>query len=73
MPAFFFHYNKPASKKANKPVISLHFQKQCYLVDNIIVNVPTKGKIRKTQPFFVITGKAKQIEIKDNVAYLSNT
>ena len=71
MPAFFFHYNKPASKQAKKPVISLHFQKQCHLVDNVIVNVPTQGKIRKTQPFFVITGKAKEIIIKENIAYIS--
>ena len=73
MPAFFFHYNKPASKKAGKPVISLHYQKQCHLVHNVVVNVPTQGKIRKTQPFFVMIGKANQIEIIDSIAYLSNT
>ena len=71
MYSFFFHYNKPASKAANKPQISLHYKKTCYILDNIICKVPTQGKIRKQQPFFVMSGKYKEIIIKDNIAYIS--
>jgi len=67
---FFYHYNKPASKKAGKPVISVHYHNKCFLVDNIFCNVFTHGRIRKSQPYFVMTGKAKEITIKDNVAYV---
>ena len=67
---FFFHYNKPASKAAGKPVISLHFKKQCVLVSNIVCGVPTKGKIRNKQPCFIMTGKANNISIVDNVALI---
>ena len=60
---FFYHYNKPASKKAGKPVISLHYNRTCHLVNNIKCYVPTYGKINKKQPFFVIKGKARLIQI----------
>lgn len=66
--AFFFHYNKPESKKQQKPIISIHYDNQCMFVENIVVNVPTKGRLRKRQPYFVMSGKATEIVIKDNVA-----
>ena len=68
--SFFFHYNKPASKKAGKPIISIHFKKQCILVSNLICDVKTQGKIRKIQPFFVISGKASNIFVENNIAYI---
>jgi hypothetical protein len=71
MKAFFFHYNKPASAKAGKPQITLHVGKQCLLIDNIVCNVPTSGKIRKHQPRFVVSGRASSIVIADNIAIVS--
>ena len=68
---FFFHYNKPASRKRGKPIISLHYSKQCHLVENIVCNVYTRGKIRKRQPYFVLTGDADQITIEDGIATIS--
>lgn len=65
---FFFHYNKPLSIKRGKPTISLHFDKKCHFVDNIVCNVPTEGKINKNQPKFVIRGKAANIVIVDDIA-----
>lgn len=65
---FFFHYNKPASKSRGQPIISLHYSKTCHLINNLICDVPTKGKIRTKQPQFVICGKAKSIVIEDGVA-----
>lgn len=60
---FWFHFNKPASKKAGKPIISLHYDKTCHMVDNIICEVPTAGKLNKRQPHFVIRGYTTSIVI----------
>lgn len=68
---FFFHYNKPASQKAGKPIISIHYKKQCILVENIVCNVKTWGHVNNRQPKFVIKGLADDIDIKNNVAYIS--
>lgn len=67
---FWFHYNKPASRRAGKPVISLHFQRKCHLVGNVECRVPLAGRIRKTQPAFVMAGLAKSIRIEDGVAII---
>jgi hypothetical protein len=56
--AFFFHYNKPASRAAGAPVISLHVGGACHLVRNVDCLVPVKGRIRKAQPRWVMTGRA---------------
>mgnify|MGYP000101851546 CR=1 FL=1 len=68
--SFFFHYNKPKSRELKKVQISLHYNKTCYTVDNIVCNVPTKGRIQKTQPYWVMAGKAKNITIEKRIAYI---
>lgn len=68
--SFFYHFNKPKSKQLGKPVISLHYDKACHFVSNLECAVPTKGRIRKTQPVFVITGKANEITIVDEIAFI---
>jgi len=68
--SFFYHYNKPASKARGKPVISIHYRNQCILVSNIVLEVPTRGKINKRQPHFTVTGKAEDITIVDDIAYI---
>jgi hypothetical protein len=68
---FFYHYNKPMSSQKGRPIISVHHNNQCMMVDNIVCNVKTWGHIRKTQPRFVVKGKASTIEIKDGIAYVN--
>lgn len=68
--AFWFHYNKPASQKKEKPQITVHFNKTCLIVDNVKCSVPTEGRLRSSQPKFVMAGKAKSIEIIDGVALI---
>ena len=68
---FWFHYNKPASLKANKPKITVHYNKQCLIVDNIECNVNTFGHLRKEQPKFVIKGKCKNLEIINGIAKIN--
>lgn len=70
--AFFFHFNKPRSKALGKPQVSLHFDGSCHIVDNVVCVVPVKGKVRPTQPVFVITGKTEWIQTINNVAYLGD-
>ncbi len=67
---FFFHYNKPMSQQKGKPVISLHYRGACHFVDNVECACDTRGKIRNKQPMFVMTGKAKEVEIKNGIAYI---
>lgn len=61
----YYHYNKPASLKAGKPQISLHYQKACHLVDALECNVPCQSKINKIQPRFVMKGAASNITIEN--------
>ena len=64
---FFYHYNKPASLKAGKPQISVHYNKTCYVVDNICCGVPTWGHINKSQPRFVVKGRGILV-LSDKIA-----
>jgi hypothetical protein len=70
--AFFFHYNKPASRAAGKTVLSLHWRGVCHMVSNITCDVPTLGRHRKTQPRWVLTGRASQLRIVDGHAHIGN-
>lgn len=70
MRSFFYHYNKPASRAAKKPVISVHYAGTCHLVNNVLIGVPTWGKIRKIQPYFVICGRANSMYIEEGVAII---
>lgn len=67
--SFFFHYNKPMSKKLGKTQLTVHYNKQCHLVDGIVLNVPTYSRNRKSQPHCIICGKG-ELEIINNIAYL---
>ena len=55
---FYYHYNKPASRAQKKPLMSVHFCKQCYIVDHIECTVPCKTHHRKRQPYCVMKGSA---------------
>ena len=68
--SFWFHYNKPASVQKGKPQITVHYNNTCHLVDNLECSVPTKGRIRKAQPRWVISGKLKSFEIKNGIAII---
>ncbi len=69
--SFWFHYNKPASQQAKKPQITIHYNQQCIIVDNLICEVPIVGRLRKSQPRWVVAGKTKGITIKNGIATIS--
>ena len=67
---FFFHYNKPEAQRKGRPQVSVHFNKTCHIVDNVSCLVATEGKIKKTQPHFVMQGWAEDIKIENNIAHI---
>ena len=71
MKAFWFHYNKPESRRVGKPQITLHYQGSCHIIDNIDCKVPVRGRIRKTQPYWVMAGKTDYVQILDGVATIN--
>jgi len=69
--AFFFHFNKPASQSAGRCKISVHYNKTCHIVDNVVCGVPTYGHISKRQPRFVMKGYCSNFEIKKGIAIIT--
>lgn len=58
--------------KAGRHQVSVHWNKTCYIVDNVEVLVPTHGRLKKTQPRFVMAGKARSFRIADgNIGVLA--
>jgi hypothetical protein len=62
------HYNKPASRANNKPLLSVHYMKKCHIVDHIDCRVPLKSKHNKQQPFCVLRGKCDEVSFVVNGA-----
>jgi|APGre2960657404_1045060.scaffolds.fasta_scaffold316384_1 hypothetical protein len=66
---FWFHYNKPLSRKLGKPMMTIHFAGACHSVEGIVCNVKTWTHIRKTQPHIVIKGVGV-VEISEGKAII---
>lgn len=63
--AFNFHYNKPASLKAGKPRMSVHFRGKCHIVTDVMCLVPCWSKHRTRQPRCVMEGRAKDVVLNE--------
>ena len=61
---FFYHYNKPASRKAGLPILTLHWQNKCHQVHKIKCQVETETHNQKQQPNCVVRGWAKQVDFQ---------
>lgn len=71
MRTFFFHYNKPASLKAGRPQLSVHFKDSCIIVDGVDCRRPCASHIRNTQPRCVMKGKASFVKVgNDGIALI---
>lgn len=55
--AFWFHYNKPESRKQQRNVLTVHVNGGCNLVHAIDCSVPLKTRDRKQQPRCVLSGR----------------
>lgn len=58
---FWFHYNKPMSKKQGRNVLTLHWKGQCHFIHSMNCYTPVRTENRKNQPKCVIKGKAQDI------------
>lgn len=70
MSAFFFHYNKPASRQAGHPVMTVHYQGKCLLARGVVCSVPVRSRERKQQPRLVMAGRGL-VSIVDGTAFIS--
>lgn len=68
---FYYHFNKPMTKKNGDVIWSVHFKQKCYFVKNIVCMVPTATKQNKTQPRGVVRGHCTDVIIKDDIAIIS--
>ena len=69
---FYYHYNKPASAKAGKPQLSVHYDKKCQIVDGLVCAVPTFSHINKRQPKVVMKGRGV-VTVTDGIAHISSS
>jgi len=60
---FFFHYNKPESRRQNRNVLTVHWKNACIPVNHLKINVPTESHTQKSQPHCVMRGLANKVEI----------
>ncbi len=67
---FIFYYDKVMSRDMKYPVITLLYDNCTHLLEGIDVKVPTKSKFNEYQPYFVMTGKANSVTIKNHKAII---
>jgi hypothetical protein len=67
---WFVHYNKPASKRSGRNIMTLHYRDTCYLVDKIKINTPCESHERKSQPRCVIRGWASNVTFNQGEAVI---
>ena len=60
---FFFHYNKPESRKQGRNVLTVHWRNSCIPVNHLKINVPIESHTQKSQPHWVMRGFANKVEI----------
>ena len=58
---FFFHYNKPASLKQNRNVMTIHFEGVCHIAHKVICKVANETHNQKRQPRCIIRGYATSV------------
>ena len=72
MSAFWFHYNKPASAKAGRPILTVHHKGACLLVDNIVCSVPVRTRTRSKQPRVVMAGRGS-VRVVQGTAFIDRS
>jgi len=68
---WFLHYNKPASHKLGKPVMTLHWQDACHMVRAVKINTACESHENKRQPRCVIRGWATQVLFTGDLATIN--
>lgn len=63
---FWFHFNKPASRREGRNVLTLHWRGTCHRVHAIRCIAPTETHDRATQPTCIVRGWADDVSIIDS-------
>lgn len=64
---FFIHYNKQASQKAKKNVLTLHWMDACHLINHFVSQgVDMESHENKRQPRCVFRGFAGRVLFSDS-------
>ncbi len=58
---FFFHYNKPESRKQGRNVITLHWNDTCHLIHKIVSDTGFESHDQKRQPRCIMRGWANNV------------
>jgi len=61
---FWFHYNKPMSRKIGMAVWTVHWRGKCYQALNIKCNTITETHEKSRQPHAVVRGMAHTLELR---------
>ena len=61
---FWYHYNKPESKRQGRNVLTLHYKDRCHLIHSLECKAPTETHDRKAQPRCVIRGWSRGMVIQ---------
>lgn len=71
MPAFWWHYNKPASRTRKRNVWTIHYEGKCLLVYDVVCDgAKMHTRTRKSQPRGVVAGKGL-VTVKRGVATIT--
>lgn len=62
---FFFHFRKQTGE------MTLHWNKQCIPIKDIVCNVPVETKWNKQQPRIVLQGWATSVEVENKKAIIN--
>ena len=63
---FWFHYNKPESKKQDCNVMTVHWKNKCVLENGIKCLVATESHDQKRQPHSIIRGWCDKVNFVDH-------
>ena len=66
---FWFHYNKPESKKQGRTVLTVHWKGSCVQVNSIKCRVQTETHEKKSQPHCVVRGWAHNVQVFQKITY----
>lgn len=62
---FFYHYHRHGERQ-----MTIHFNKKCIQVDNVVCEVPCESKFNKTQPKLVMRGFCKAVKVRNGVGII---
>lgn len=63
---FWYHLNKPETKKQKRVVWSIHWKGKCYHVHEVECLVNTITKSRKRQPYAIVHGYTHAVDFHEH-------